>query len=127
MADCLKCDKEIVLDDFYNDFPYGEGIVCSNCGAEHTTDWDEDADGSMCWWVTGLKVDRSGLAAVCVDLDGTLVRWEASGFDVNAIGRLMPGAKEFMERLYKKARVIIYTCRTNALLENPVIAAERTI
>ncbi len=47
---------------------------------------------------------------VCVDLDRTLARfdrWEG----IDNIGDLLPGAKEFMDELYKYAEIIIFTCR----------------
>ena len=47
---------------------------------------------------------------VCIDLDGTLAQWDGwKGLD--HIGDPFPGAVEFVNKLSKKYRIVIYTCR----------------
>ena len=64
---------------------------------------------------------------VCVDLDGTIAEWDPNGFDVEVIGNPLPGAVEFMQTLAKNAMVVIYSCRTNSLVDSPMVAKTRII
>jgi len=51
--------------------------------------------------------------SVCVDLDGVLAQYDGWK-GVEHIGDPIPGAAEFTKRLREIARVVIFTCRTNA-------------
>lgn len=48
--ECRKCGADNV-----SAFPFGDNVFCSNCGAEHTTDWDYvNDDDDMAAWVVAL-------------------------------------------------------------------------
>ena len=49
---------------------------------------------------------------VCIDLDGTLAKYEGWQGKYH-IGEPISGAKEFVEKVAKLAKIIIYTCRLN--------------
>lgn len=57
---------------------------------------------------------------VAVDLDGVLAEFKGEwDGKVENIGKLIPGAREFVERLRKRGlRIIIHTCRVNAYAEH---------
>lgn len=50
--------------------------------------------------------------SLCIDLDGVLAKYDGFSRKLE-IGPPIPGAKEFLESLYKLAYIKIYTCRTN--------------
>ena len=50
------------------------------------------------------------MKSIAIDLDGTLAKY--TGFKgIDVIGNPMPGAREFVEKLSKKAKIVIHTCR----------------
>ena len=51
--ECCVCEKE-----FDVDVPYGKNVTCPHCGATLTTESDENRDGSMFAWVTGVASDE---------------------------------------------------------------------
>ena len=52
---CGKCGAENKAP---KEFPFGDDVVCSECGAVNTTDWDYVGEDSMAWWIEGLKKDK---------------------------------------------------------------------
>lgn len=52
--------------------------------------------------------------SVCVDLDGVLADYSAGWQGVENIGNPIPGAKEFLTELKAFAKVIVYTTRCSA-------------
>lgn len=55
---------------------------------------------------------------VCVDLDGTLAKFE-KWKGIKYIGDPFPGAVTFMKKLSKRATIIIFTARLKTLPDNP--------
>lgn len=49
--------------------------------------------------------------SVCVDLDGTLAYYTSWKSMEGRIGKPRPGAREFLENLWKETKVIIFTAR----------------
>ena len=45
--DCPECGAEFVLDEF----PYSDGVTCSDCAMSFATDWDYTSEDSMTWWI----------------------------------------------------------------------------
>ncbi|HUW10157.1 MAG TPA: hypothetical protein VM537_10535 [Anaerolineae bacterium] len=52
--------------------------------------------------------------SVCVDFDGVIASWNLGSF--HTPGPPIPGSREFLEELSRFARIVIWTCRTNAPL-----------
>ena len=49
---------------------------------------------------------------ICVDLDGTILKWYVGRWDGEKFGQPVPGAKKFLSALISDGWwVIIYTCR----------------
>ena len=61
------------------------------------------------------RFKRSGKATVCVDLDGVLARRSAGHTGHLVIGEPVDGAREFLQQLSAKAKIIIYTARFGGL------------
>lgn len=51
--------------------------------------------------------------AVCVDLDGVLADYSEGWKGINHIGRVIDGARAFVNALAKKYRIVIFTTRCN--------------
>ncbi len=61
------------------------------------------------------RFKRSGKATVCVDLDGVLARRAGGHAGLLVIGEPVDGAREFLQQLSEKAKIIIYTARFGRL------------
>lgn len=61
------------------------------------------------------RFERSGKATVCVDLDGVLARRGGGHAGHLVIGDPVDGAREFLQQLSKKAKIIIFTARFGRL------------
>lgn len=56
---------------------------------------------------------------VCVDLDGTIARYDGWK-GIEHFGDPLPGAKEFLERLGENYKILIYTTRCNEQMNGEV-------
>lgn len=56
------------------------------------------------------KVLKHPKNIICVDIDGTIAD-DSGPFDRDSVGPLLPGAKEFMQKLDLVAEIMIYTVR----------------
>lgn len=61
---------------------------------------------------------------ICVDLDGVLADYSQGWQGIDHIGDPLPGAVEFVKKLNKLGRVVIFTCRCNPAVNKDVIMAE---
>ena len=61
------------------------------------------------------RFKRTGKATVCVDLDGVLARRSVGHAGHLVIGEPVDGAREFLQQLSAKAKIIIYTARFGGL------------
>jgi len=52
------------------------------------------------------------MKTVCIDLDGTLAKYDGWK-GVHSIGEPFPFAKEWLEDVSTRYRIVIHTCRTN--------------
>lgn len=64
--------------------------------------------------------------SVCVDLDGVLAKYDG-WCGVHHIGEPIPGAKEFLKKLYKISNVIIFSARCGSHNEPDVEEATNII
>lgn len=65
--------------------------------------------------------------SICVDIDGVLAQYE-QWRGVDHFGDVMPGAKQFLERLRDEYEIVIFTCRCTKGMsgrEEPHLLANR--